>query len=336
MTQTIDTTTGAPPATEREAWGYVSGRLSVLETYLLPRSFFEGILKSRSLPDARSMLAKTSYRAVFATDEQVRGYYETLDAASDDIRREIVEISPPHVMFSFHELPRRYLTFRGLFIRAASRGASPAELEGIFDMLAVGRSEYDALALHTAVLKDRESPQSAGAVARSLYLDSAFCTLRFELAESAPEESVRGFLRDIAVLGTWSAVMRSRWNGTSAETVLRWFMVPERFEGVVRASAMQAESNPAGGIMEFLSATAARAIREEGAERIRRNVDAAAGDAVREQALGCRMVTYGPERVLAFLAAFAVEQENLRLSLASVVSGVEPGIVAERLRREHV
>ena len=335
MNGTTTVTGPAPSASVSEAWGYVSGRLSVLETLLLPRSFFEGMLRSRSLSDARSALAKTTYRTVFTTDEQVRGYYEALDHAAEFLRKDIFDDSPPHVLTSFFEIPQRYLAFRGLFLRAAARGASASDLEATFDALAASPFERGALEGHIATLRSRETPQSADAVARSLYLDSAVCTLRLALADSAPEEKVRRLLHDLAVLESWSAVMRSRWNGTSAEVIRRWFMIPESYAEMARAAAALAESNPVGGIAGFVSDNAFRALREAGTDQIRRNVDAAAGEAVRDQVFDCRMVTYGPERVLAYLTAFEVEQENLRLTLASIVNGVEPRIVMERLRREY-
>lgn len=327
--------TATATASANESWGYVSGRMSVLETQFLPRSFFEGMLRSRSLSDARSTLAKTTYRTVFAADEQVRGYHEALDSAAETLRKDILNVSPPHVLNSFFDVPRRYLVFRSLFLRAAARGASVSDLEAAVESLAANPSELSALESHIAALRSREAPQSADAVARSLYLDSAVCTLRLALAQSAPEEKVRRLLGDLAVLQGWSAVLRSRWNGTPAEVIRRWFMVPGAFGEMVRAASALAESNPVGGLSGHVSDTAFRALREAGADQIRRNVDAAAGEAVRGQVLDCRMVTYGPERVAAYFIAYMVEQENLRLALASVVNGMEPRIVMERLRKEY-
>jgi vacuolar-type H+-ATPase subunit C/Vma6 len=331
-------TAGAPgsPVSSNEGWGYVSGRLSVLETLLLPRNFFEGMLKSRSLSDARSALGKTSYRTAFSGDEQVRGYDTTLDTAADSLRKELLAVSPPHVLTSYFEVPGRYLVFRHLFLRAAARGASVSDLETVFDTLAVNPFERSSLDSHIAALHGREAPQSADSVARSLFLDSAVSTLRLALARSAPEEKVRDLLGDMAVLQCWSAVLRSRWNGTSAEVIRRWFIVPESIAEMVRATATLSDSNLTGGLAGAISEGALRVLRDIGTDQIKRNIDAAAGEAIRSRVLECRMVTYGPERLAAFFVAWMTELENLRLTLASIVSGVEPPIVLERLRREYV
>lgn len=335
MSATINTTDSASGIAASSDWGYISGRVSVLETMLLNRTFFEGMLKNRSLSDARSSLTKTPYRVVFTTDEHVRDYYTALENFSDSLLNDILKSSPAHVMKAFFEAPKRYMAFRNLFLRASARGASASDMENTFDSLAESPFERAALDEHIALLRSRETPQSADSVSRSLFLDSAVCTLRLKLAEAAPEEKVRGLLLELAILQCWAAVLRSRWNGTSAETVRRWFIVPEKYIEMVRNAAVLADANPVAALGGRISDTALRVLHETGNEHIRRNVDAAVGETVRDRAMELRLVSYGPERVLSYLAAYNVEQENLRLTLSSIVNGVEPRIVIERLRREY-
>jgi vacuolar-type H+-ATPase subunit C/Vma6 len=319
----------------RSEWGYISGRLSVLETLLLGRSFFEGLLKARDLSEVRSAMAKTPYRTVFTTDEAIRNYHAVLDKYSEAIISDIYSNSPPHVLKSFFDVLSRYPVFRGIFLRAAARGASLSEIDSSFDTLALTEAEQEALLRHRSMLRDREAPQNADPVARSLFLDSVVCTLRLSQAGAAKEEQVSHLLRDIAVLKCWSAILRSRWNGTSSEVIRRWFTLPDIVGDLVKDAAALAESNPAGALTDRISEHALLVVKEVGHERIRRNVDAVAGEAIREGALQCRMVSYGPERVLGYVIAFHVEQENLRLALSSAVSRVAPQIVSERLRREY-
>jgi vacuolar-type H+-ATPase subunit C/Vma6 len=335
MNTTFEQTGTQAKSVPRTDWGYISGRLSVLETLLLSRSFFEGILKAHDLSEVRSALAKTPYRAVFTTDEAIRNYHAVLDKYSEAIISDIYGNSPPHVLKSFFDIMSRYPVFRGIFLRAVARGASLSEIDSSFDTLTSTEEEQEALLLHRSMLRDRETPQHADAVARSLFLDSVFCTLRLKLAGKAPEELVTSLLRDIAALQCWSAVLRSRWNGTSSEVIRRWFVLPDISGDMVKDTTALAESNPAGALTERISEHALQIVKEAGHERIRRNVDNVAGEAIREGALQCRMVPYGPEKVLGYVVAFQVEQENLRLALSSVVSRVAPQIVAERFRREY-
>ena len=335
MSATTFASESASGIAESTDWGYISGRVSVLETMLLNRTFFEGMLKNTNLSDARSSLAKTPYRVVFTTDEHVRDYYTALENFSDALLTDILKSCPPHVLKSFFEVPKRYLTFRNLFLRASARGASAGDLENTFDSLAETPFERAALEEHIAQLRSREAPQSADSVSRSLFLDSAVCTLRLRLAEAAPEESVRSLLLELATLQCWASVLRSRWNGTPAETVRRWFVVPEAYSEMVRNASALSDANPVGALTGRISDSSLRVLRETGSEHIRRNVDSAVGETIRDRAMEGRLVPFGPERVLSFLVAYLVEQENLRLVLASIVNGVEPRIVIERLRREY-
>ena len=316
-------------------WCYISGRISVLETQFLNRSFFDGLLRSRSLSEARSALGKTQYRQLFTTDESLRDYAHALDIYGEELKADIMRDAPPHTLASFFEVKRRYTLFRTLFLRANARGAAAAELESTFDSLTENPSEAEALAVHKAQLKQREAPQHADAVARSLFLDSAACTLLLHLAEAAPELPVSTLLRAMAVLRTWTAVLRDCWNGTSAEVLQRWFIVPETYRGMIDACVLLAESNPADAISGFVPDTVCQRLKSAGSENLRRDIDMYVEEAIRDEVLMRRLVPYGPEKVLAYLVGYTVEQENLRLALASVVEGIDSGVVAGRLRRDY-
>ncbi len=287
------------------------------------------------MSDARSALAKTQYRQLFTSDESLRVYARALDIYSEELKAGILQDAPPHVLVSFFDVKRRYTLFRTLFLRFNARGASVAELESVFDTLTENPAEAEALSAHRAQLKLREAPQHADSVARSLFLDSAACTLLLHLAGAATEPVVSSLLHTMAVLSTWAAVLRNCWNGTSAEVVQRWFIVPEMYAGMITASVHQAESNPVDAISGFVPDAVYQRLRSAGSENLRRDIDVYIGEAIRDDILMCRHIPYGPEKVLAYLVGYTVEQENLRLVLASVIEGIDSGVVAGRLRRDY-
>jgi hypothetical protein len=325
-----------PGASSRLAWSYVSGRVAALETTLVSRAFFEDVLKAVDVPSARSAAAKTRYREAFPSDDAARAYAEAVTAYGEALAAGILAESPPHPMRRFLELPHRYRRFRGAFLRKAQFAAPPADLEALFDAFAQTQAERDALARHIAMLREKEPPQSADAVGQSIYLDSAAVTLQLAVAEESPEPAVRALLRDRAALAAWSSVLRSRWNGTSAETVKRWFAMPGEWSAFVARTADAAATDPASGVLDVLSRPAAAALAAVGAARIRDDVDHAVGEALRAAVLEARAVPFGPERVLAYLMALEVEQINLRIAMASVVDRIEPSRAAARLRSEYV
>ena len=208
-------------------------------------AFYEEVLKAVDASAARSAAAKTRYRDAFPSDDAARAYAQSVTAYGEALAAEILAESPAHPMRAFLELPQRYRRFRGAFLRKAQFGAPASELEAVFDSFADSAPERDALSRHISMLSEKEPPQSADAVAQSLFLDSAAVTLQLAIAEEPPEPAVRSLLRDRAVLAAWSAILRSRWNGTSAEVLKRWFVMPAEWSAFVARTADTAGTDPA-------------------------------------------------------------------------------------------
>lgn len=320
----------------RRSWSYASGQVAALETRLLSRDFFEDLLSAQDASAARSALSRTDYRGAFLSDEAVTAYAESVTAFGEKLSSRILESCPPHIMSRFTELPKAYRLFRGSFLRMSSFGDKPEELIASFDFLVSNPGERKALSSHMALVWQRESPQSASQVAQSAFLDSCGATLMLTVASEAAESGVRTLLGDIAVLRTWSALLRSRWSGTEAEILAKWFILPAAYDGLAQKTAAAAGGDAVAAVAQFLSQDAAAALRAASPDRIREDVDAVAGEALRESVMAGRNVAFGPERVLAYLLALEVEQINLRIALASVISGIEAGRAKGRLRTEYV
>jgi len=334
MTYTMNTEAGFR-TTSAEEWGFVCGRISVLEMLLLNRGFFEGVIKCKTIGDVRSTLAKTQYRQVFNSDDSVREYMGVLDKFSGEVFSDILKYTPPHVLNCFFNLQQRYLTFRNAFIRISGKGGSVAELESVFDSFVDNGIEAQAVVAHRAMLRGKETPQSAESVARSLYLDSVACSVKIALAESAPEESVRTILSTMAVLQSWSAILRSRWNGTSAEVVSKWFVLQDTYTDFIKETAALAQTNPVASLSGKVSDKVQRKLRNIPSDAFRQNIDSSANESIRDDMNELRYITYGPEKVVAYFVALGIELDNLRLALASAVNGIDSKIVAERFRKEY-
>lgn len=332
-TERVSASVNAAP---RQAWTYVSGRVTALETALLPRQFFEEVARAAGAAAARAVLAKSHYRAAFGVDASAVDYSAAIGAYCERLAADVLAASPPHVMKAFLEVPRRYPAFRKLFLRRSLFNEPAAVMEEAFDVLASTREEHEALAAHKAMLRDRESPQAADSVSRSLYLDSAACTAMLALAALADEEGVGRALLDRTALTAWSAILRNRWNGTPSASVRRWFVLPPGYEALVETTDAKAESDPASGVVDYLSRPAGAVLRALGPAEVREDVDAAAASALREDVAALRYVPFGPERVIAYLFTLEIEGINLRIAFAAAAEGIEPARAVSRLRREYV
>ena len=329
-------TQGTPEKSDDTSlWGYVSGRISVLETQLMNRAFFESLARSRTFGDAQSLLSKTPYRLYFTTNETVNDYSLTLDLAFQRMIDGILKDAPAHPMEFYFHASDRYVYFRNLYIRLSTRNVSAPELENTFEALAETADEQGAVSGHRQMVANREAPGQNNPVARSLFLDSVLTTLKLQLSSSIGEELIQRVFRDTTLLEGWTAMLRSRWNGTDPDVIQAWFIVPDEYKEFVRNTSLLALTNPVQALQGYVSDTALNALAGITVESLRQNLDNHVRDAVRENILACRMFPYGPEKLLSYYLALKIENENLRLALSSVVSGIESRIVMERFRREY-
>ena len=317
----------------RAGWGYASGRVAVLEAMLLPRGFFEGLVASKNISEARSALGKTAYRAAFASDDAVRNYAALLDGFAAAWRGMILGDCPWHVMKSAWELPERYRAVRGAFLRKAAKGAAGKELAEALEGLASTREELAAFAIHRELATEK---RFAGDVtATSMLLDSAAAGVMWAHSELAAEEKAAALLGDRAALQAWSSVLRAKWNGAADETIRRWFVLSGGLAGLVDATLASAGGDAGAALVGYTSRPTADFLRSRGREQLRQDLEKAMSEAVREAVLSCRRVAFGPERVMSYLVAFDVEETNLRIALAAIAENLDKAGAIARLRREY-
>ena len=316
------------------AWSFVSGVAAALEPELLPRSFFESLINSKTRSEARAALGKSPYRPLFPDDASLDSASAIIGARAKETKAEIFRLSPPHILENFFGIGERFRTFRTLFGQMARHGGSQAgDLEGLFSVFAVEPAFAEELGEHRSRLRQNNAPQAAGAVERSLFLDSAACSLMRAVGSRAPEKLVRQYMLDRSLLSAWSAIFRSRWNGVAADTIRNWFIYDN---GLEFASALLAsEQDPRAVVFCRLSNSAAAAMEGMDPARIKADIDSAAADALRDAVLSCRAVSFGAERALSYLVAVESELVNLDLCLGSVANGINPDATLSRLRREY-
>jgi hypothetical protein len=315
-------------------WAFASGTAAALEPELLSRPFFEALLKSRDRSEARAALGKSPYRALFPDDKSLDAASGVIDAKAKEIKAGIFKLCPPHLLENFFGIPDRFRTFRTLFGQAARQGnPQGADLEPLFTAFAVEPSFADELDGHRNRLFQSNPVQSANAVERSLYLDSAACSLMLVVARRAPEKLVRQYMRDRSLLSAWACVFRSRWNGVPAETIRSWFIYDGGCE--LASALLGTEQDPRAVASCRLSSASAGILDSIEPARIKADIDCAASDILRDTVLSCRLVSFGAERILSYLVAIEAELVNLELCLGSIANGIDRDITHSRLRREY-
>lgn len=320
--------------TRRADWTFVSGKVAALEGELLPRSFFESVLKAATPAEARAALGKSAYRSLFPDDRSLGQVSSIMDAKSKEVRAELFSLCPPHPLENYFTIGFRFRSFRTLF-NQLSRQNNPLvnELDALFPVFAVEEAYANRMVEQRQMILRKYPPQMATPMERSLYLDSAACTLMRIVAESVPEELARRYMTDRAVLTAWSGIFRARANGVAADMIKSWFVFGDSTEF---ASAVLAQENdPKAVVSGRLSLPSSAALESVDPARIREDIDSVAADVLRDTVLSCRRVPFGAERVLSYLVGIEAEMVNLELSLSAVANGIDRSVTASRLRREY-
>lgn len=319
--------------TRKAEWSFVSGKVVSLEAELLPRAFFDSVVKSRSRADARSALGKSAYRSLFVDDKSLDSASSILAAHGKEVKSEIFKLCPQHPLENFCRINDRFRTFRTLFSQMSKAGSQGrGDLDSLFGEFAVEPKYADKLEEHRNALV-RKNTGNVGAVERSLCLDSAACTIMRTVAQSVPERLVREYMIDKSLLAAWSSIYRSRANGASADVVKAWFL----YDGSTEfASAMMAsENDPRQLICARLTPRSSAILENIDPHRIKADIDSVAADVLRDTVLACRLCPVGPEKVLAYIVAVETELVNLELALSAVANDLDRDTALSRLRREY-
>ncbi len=316
------------------AWSFVSGKIAALESELLPRSFFEAVLKAPDRSEARTALGKSPYRVLFPDDKSLDNISAILDQRAKEVRAEIFALCPPHPLENYFDIGSRFRTFRTLFNQASKQSnASPADLDALFPIFAVEPEFADGLREHRDMLYRKNPPQQATPLERSLYLDSAATSLMKVVSEYAPEALVRDYMADRAVLTAWAGIFRLRWSGVGADIIKNWYVFDNSLD--LASSILAMEHEPKAEVSRRLSTRSSAILDGMDMNRIRQDIDGAVADILRDTVLACRLVPFGAERVLSYLVANEVEMVNLELSLSAIANGIDRDVTLSRLRREY-
>jgi hypothetical protein len=330
MTKTLSYTVNKRPT----AWSFVSGKIAALESELLPRSFFEGVLKAPDRTEARAALGKSGYRVLFPDDKSLDNASAILEQKAKEVRAEVFSLCPPHPLENFAGIQSRFRTFRTLFNQASKQGNPQAgELDALFPVFAVEEGYAGGLREHRDMLLRKNPPQQAVPLERSLYLDSAACSLMRVVADSVPEKLVREYMVDRSLLTAWASIFRLRWNGVPADMIRTWFVHDNSTE--LATAILAREGEPKAEISGRLTPRSSAVLESLDPNRVRADIDGAASDVLRETVLTARMVPFGAERALSYLVANEAEMVNLELCLSTVANGIDRDVTLSRLRREY-
>lgn len=328
---------GAASIYDSLRYGYAVGRVRVLETKLLKRSYFERLLDAQDFEEQRRVLSETLYGGMLEGASTAEDVERALDAGLVALYQDFLESAnlPRDIVRYFRTL-HDYENFRGR-LKAEALGIAAADLIGPLGSVPaelfagpVSGLPRPIAAIEAAL---RAEVTSDDGVIASEDIDPVVDrAMQAELLEIALDSGSR-FLVEMCRLGVdirnARAFVRGRVRDLAIADIARWIapggtIAPSEFIAWHRLPLAEAGQR--------LAST--HAFRGIDPQII---VDPSAFDIVMDAAITrrlrvARMIAVGPEPVLAYVLAREAETRSVRTLLVGKLAGVSTDVLRGRLR----
>jgi len=292
------------------------------------------LLRSGDPVRCRGELVKSAWYGEVASSDKPDGLNGAVKERFAAVRSDLLSGCPDHLLKDWVYFSGRYRDFRSGFIKylAETVEEGGVEVETRLRLLLPAGEKLDRLPEHRAMLYRVDSPENSGMPERSFYLDSLACSLLDLYGQDVPETDLRTYWRDQAALMAWTSLVRARRNRVPVDRLLKYFVFGR--DRSLTAAVLSEDVSPVKSIRPFISRETWEALDALPLGRMGDNAAGMVADALFGRWLACRRVVSGPERVVAYLEALAVEEINLNICLTAVAGGLDPAVAEKRLRRE--
>lgn len=323
---------------KNEAYLCLSAMLRAREPRLLNGDRAQRMLEAPSFEEAAKLLTDCGYEDM--SQMSAKEIEAALTKHRDEIFKELEELSPQREVVDAFRLKYDYHNAKALIkaeamgvdagrLLSASGRVAPGELkqaysEGRFAELPeeLGAAMEEA----KAVLARTGNPQLA-----DIILDKAYFSELKKAARAAESSFLEGYAEILVDSANLKSAVRILRMGKGEEFLRSVLMSGGSIDEGRIASAGDAESVAAlfaSGALEKAAALAAEAVSGAGMTAFERACDNAVGEYLSD----ARLVSYGSEPLIAYMAAVEGEITAARMILTGRLSGIAPGVIRERLR----
>ena len=318
-------------------WGFVSGRISVLEGKLLPREFFLNLIAQDHLDDLLQHLQETFLREYLSPGTVWEDFTDLCDRCFHEMALSIKGDCPSSLPADLFLLQGDYLN-----LRSALTGSSDFQFHfGLLPqekLLSIGlgdRFDFPS-SLQQA---ETSAPGEAGEMdpeVLDILLDGAYLRNLLSIASQLKSELISAYIHDrvlsYIVIILWRALKQQQ----SLRRYQQYLLPLGDFTPIVTefCGMPNIESWPSalgGTIGEILSESLELPQDDQisGFEhRSTNHLTQIAGYA--------KMQTAGPERVFSFLVGLQIEIQNLKLVVNGRLNGIDRTLLRQRLKEGYV
>lgn len=322
-----------PLMRQRSNWGFVCGRISVLEARLSGKEFFLTLAAQERLEDLVPHLQDTFLREYLAPGSPWEDFNALTDRCFYEYVSSLREESPSPLPADLFLLQGDYLNLRNA-LSGSREHPFPAGLVPIETVNAIAQGDVSELPVF---LKDEAMPMPVTETAQTdpgaldPLLDGAYLRHRLAIAAELGVPMITAYVRESVLARAVAALLRAVHQKRPQKLWQQYFLPIGDFTSVLAemADAPGRQTWPAllGGPLGDLLAQALEAPEDEQASRF----EWLAGNYVTDLAKEGRTQTAGPERVFSFIVGLAAEMRNLKLVVCGLLSRVEGSVLRQRL-----
>lgn len=327
-----------PTIKNNPIWGFVSGRISVLEARLLPREFFLNLIAQEHLDDLVQHMQDTFLKDYISPGAVWSDFGELCDRFFYEMTLSIREESPSSIPADLFLLGGDYLNLKGA-LTGSSEFPFHFGLLSQEKLLTVSHGDYADI---PPALRESETGFAGEAgemdpAILDIILDGAYLRNLLALAGELGSALVTAYIHDrvlaYIVIILWRALRQQ-------QTLRRYqqYLLPigDFNHVVVELSGTPNIDNwpsVAGGAVGDILAESIESYHEE--ERIPGFELKVSNHLIRIARDG-KIQTAGPERVFSFLAGLYVEVQNLKLVINGRLNRIDQTLLRQRLRECYV
>jgi V/A-type H+-transporting ATPase subunit C len=318
-------------------WGFVSGRISVLEGKLLPREFFLNLIAQEHLEDLLQHLQETFLREYLSPGTVWEDFTDLCDRCFHEMALSIKGDSPSSLPADIFLLQGDYLN-----LRSALTGSSDFQFHfGLLPqekLLGIGlgdRADFPPSLQRSETSAPGEVDEMDPEVL-DILLDGAYLRNLLSIARQLKSELVSAYIHDrvlsYIVIILWRALKQQQ----SLRRYQQYLLPLGDFTPIVTefCGMPNIENWPSvlgGTVGDILSESLELSQDDQisGFEhRMTNHLTQMAGNA--------KMQTAGPERVFSFLVGLQVEIQNLKLVVNGRLNRIDRTLLRQRLREGYV
>jgi len=315
-------------------WGFVSGRISVLEARFLSREFLLNIINQERIEDAIPHLQDTFLKDYLNPGFVWEDFGSLFDKCFYDIAISLKNDCPSPVPVDIFLIQNDYLNLK----KALTGNTDFPFSNGLFSqesLLAAAHGDYADLpeALRESAGWNIIETFDVDAGTIDIMLDGAYLRHLMILAKKLKSEMISAYVNDRVLASVVIILWRASKQGHQMKHYQQYLLPLEDFTSI--ALELMASNNPE----TWPSLMAGTVIGGLLAESIDLDMDdqiAGFGLRVKNHLTGIardgKLQTAGPERVFAFLFALFVEMQNLKLVVNGRINRIGREMLKERFK----